>query len=1027
MIADVNGWSGKSRLALSILLLFIICAPGGWPAVSKASAKKYQGAGSPPPAKIMGFDPGVVDIGQPVRMRVSSRLSETYSLLVGDVPVSASIGKDPQWVTFTVPTSVVQVEFIKVTLIDGGQSSSAPLRINPLKILQVDPDVAAPGDRILLTIHPSGLSLVKPEVTFNSVNTSATGIGPTSPSSALQVVSQEKLAAIVPENVPAGAVSLVVVVNGRPSLAYNAFRVRRVFPWYQAFGLALAVAAFIAFVLWWYRRPSVISDRRISTPTRATQTEPTPTGPAPTEPTLNVPSLEVPQELVDACLRGQCVLYAGAGLSARAGLPTWRAFVEGLLKWAEAENLIEPSFSHSLEQALERGGVDRVADNVVNAVTERSALEKLSDYLNQIFGNAMTLPDIHRILPEIKFSAALTTNFDGLIEQTFSGQTPEAPVYVPSDVDGMRSSFSVRQFFVLKLYGTLQRPDSLLVSPAQFLDKIRSDRPFSDFVQQLFHSRTLLFLGSSFAGIEAYLAPLNIRLSAQIRHYAVVAVNDASWQADADSLERRYGIRVLPYVASARHGEVLTFVRELREKIATSKSDTLVDDVAQDTEQAAVVLTNLELHNIGPFERLELSFTRRWTVLLGDNGVGKSSVLRAIAAAVAGDQAGEAGARLLRSGQSEGYIQLTTKTNDRYRARLSLNSLKRPEIISEGASGLGGSLLVLAFPAVRTMASGRTKGPEFRNLTQPPTPDDVLPALEAMPDPRVLGFKQWLTNLDYAKTKSPELARRVDAVMGTLTGALGILLGGMQLNRIEVLEKDVFVHTEDGRLSLDALSQGTISILGWVGVLVQRLAEVSEIANGRGLVLLDEIDAHMHPEWQQAIISRLVEAFPFVQFIVSTHSPFLAVGRRAEEIIRFRRDALTRKVIAERADQDTTDMTVADVLTSYLFGLQTAVGHDLQKDVLRLRDLSLRQDLATNELEDLRRLETKLDAVGVADTQADPLYGRFVEELTKQKAAQIASLPPLSKKAEERQRELTKQIAQRVLRDARSREEKRAQ
>jgi predicted ATPase len=998
-----------------LLLLLLSCA-----SLCSASILKRT-------AKILGFDPSVADIGQSVRMRVSSPPSPGYSLVVDGVPVSSTVERDLQWITFTVPASVQPGESVKVVLIDGELSSVGALGIKPLQILQVDPGVAAAGERILLTIHPAGVSLIKPQLMFNAANslTAANG-APTTSSSTLQAVSGERFSAIVPEEVPAGAVSLTVVVNGRPSLPYNDFRVQKKFPWYPALGITISLIGLLVWLLVRYRRSRVRSDGGTSTTavpttgTMATQATPAgamPIGSAATEPTLTVPALEVPQELVDACLRGQCVLYGGAGLSARAGLPTWRAFVEELLKWAESENLINATFARSLEQALDRG-VDRVADSLVNAVIEQNALDRLSRYLSTIFGNATSLPDVHHILAHINFSAALTTNFDELLERTFAGQNPDVPVYVPSDIDRLRSSFSSRQFFVLKLYGSLDRPESLLVSPAQFLDRIRSDRPFSDFVQQLFHSRTLLFLGSSFAGIEAYLAPLKLRRGAQIRHYAVVAVSDASWQADADLLERRYGIHVLPYVASLRHGELLTFIRELREKVTQSTTDSLVDSTAQDNEQAAVVLTNLELHNVGPFEELELSFTRRWTVLLGDNGVGKSSILRAIAAAVAGDQAGEAGARLLRSGQSEGYIQVTTKGNDRYGARLFLNSLKRPEIVSEGASGLGGSLLVLAFPAVRTMASGPTKGPELRTLTQPPTADDVLPGLVAMPDPRVLGFKQWLTNLDYAKTKNTELAKRVDAVMGALTGALGILLGGMQLNRIEVLENDVFVQTEDGRLSLDALSQGTISILGWVGVLVQRLHEVSETADGRALVLLDEIDAHMHPEWQQAIVARLVEAFPLVQFIVSTHSPFLAVGRLADEIVRFRRDPFTRKVVAERADQDTTDMTVADVLTSYLFGLQTAAGTDLQRDILRMRELSMKQDLTTEELDDLGRLQTKLDAVGVAATQADPLYGRFVEELTKQRAARIASLPPLSKKAEERQRELTKRIAQQVLSDA---------
>jgi hypothetical protein len=237
---------------------------------------------------------------------------------------------------------------------------------------------------------------------------------------------------------------------------------------------------------------------------------------------------------------------------------------------------------------------------------------------------------------------------------------------------------------------------------------------------------------------------------------------------------------------------------------------------------------------------------------------------------------------------------------------------------------------------------------------------------------------------------------------------------------LRVVDKDVLVDTDDGILSLDKLSQGTLSLLGWIGVLIQRLHEASASGQQRAIVLLDEIDAHMHPEWQQLIIARLVDAFPLVQFIVSTHSPFLAVGRRADEIVRFRRDPKTRQVRVELADRDTKDMTVGDVLTSYLFGLQAQVDLGLQEDVLRLRELSLKPNLDRSEREEIAKLDKKLGPVGIAATHADPLYGQFLAELSRLRSNALDSLPPMSKEAAERQQQLTQKLAAKVFAESRS-------
>src|SRR5205823_5281030 len=84
--------------------------------------------------------------------------------------------------------------------------------------------------------------------------------------------------------------------------------------------------------------------------------------------------------LIQACLQGDCVLYAGAGLSAQGGHPTWQPFVEDLLTWSREERVppIDAAFAESLRAALQRGQVDPVADSLVSAIGREQVLERLT-------------------------------------------------------------------------------------------------------------------------------------------------------------------------------------------------------------------------------------------------------------------------------------------------------------------------------------------------------------------------------------------------------------------------------------------------------------------------------------------------------------------------------------------------------------------------------------------------------------------------------------------------------------------------
>lgn len=86
-------------------------------------------------------------------------------------------------------------------------------------------------------------------------------------------------------------------------------------------------------------------------------------------------------------------------------------------------------------------------------------------------------------------------------------------------------------------------------------------------------------------------------------------------------------------------------------------------------------------------------------------------------------------------------------------------------------------------------------------------------------------------------------------------------------------------HKNVGSLSMWQLSEGIRSVLGMVMDMAYRCCILNShlgknaVKETEGIVLIDEVDMHLHPEWQQTILADLQEAFPKIQFIVTTHSP----------------------------------------------------------------------------------------------------------------------------------------------------------
>lgn len=689
------------------------------------------------------------------------------------------------------------------------------------------------------------------------------------------------------------------------------------------------------------------------------------------------PLPQIPVELVKACVDNECVLYAGSGLSAQAGFKTWIPFLGGLLDWAEQAALIDHSFALSLEEAMAAGDYNSVSDSLVRAVSNDK--EALSNYLRSVFyRSSIDLPRAHKSLRQIPFAAVLTTNFDDLLEETFNKSSEQ--VFTPYDADRLLSELSTKSFFLLKLYGKIEAPDTLLLSPAQYLQASQENVLFSQFMENLFFSRTILFVSASLEGISDYLSAIKFRgTNSPRRHYCLVAVEGTGWRVKADNLQARYNIQVLPYTASEDFPEVAQFIENLTIEIAASR---------QANERVAVpefpntYLKRVHLENIGPFENQSFDLTPGWNILFGDNGVGKSNFLKAIAVGLCGENAKAYADRLIKTKTASGTdnasgtitIEAVTETNGEQKSKTFLMKLFRSDIGGVISAHPPRPLesegwLALGFPPMRII-SWRREDTDKPSATDRPTPQDLLPLIAGESDPRLDNLKTWLIELDNqinrdfkeGITDSPSLKLRRDffEVIAALTPNVEIDFASVKDNG-----KTVFVKTADGDVPIEAVSQGTSSLMGWVGVLLRRLYDLygktEKPREQHALVLIDEIDAHMHPEWQRQLIPKIRELFPNLQVIATTHSPLLVPSLKPEEIVRLRREPNKPGIVVEVPQYDFQNYRANQVLTSPLFGVESSLSPAMAALTARYTELMAKEQKTEEEKAELQRIAFQLN------------------------------------------------------------------
>jgi len=368
----------------------------------------------------------------------------------------------------------------------------------------------------------------------------------------------------------------------------------------------------------------------------------------------------------------------------------------------------------------------------------------------------------------------------------------------------------------------------------------------------------------------------------------------------------------------------------------------------------------LKVQNLRRLKNLSLNFTqsdgspRMWTVLIGENGTGKTSILQAISLAAAGslrvnDLAGSAFAHLVGRRQKtelkiEAEFGFTPSSRSNPKAH-PLHDRKSDDftLVSEVtlrhketsilAKARYGYQQDFPLPENNPLDNARSKElanwfvigygvqrvlPEAGRI-----PDLVRPSVDRMKplfdSAYPLTSTSFLSHFGQRQKKSLAYSKILKrAIINTdilpedidnleMRGQGGVSKAADLLERNRFHQK---MGTDIVQVPAVALAHGYQSTIAWIADLVGHILLEADNADKspedfEGLVLIDEIDLYLHPKWQARLIPALRNTFPKLQFIATTHSPVALATLAPDEIIRVQADPQTGDVRQITPDAET--------------------------------------------------------------------------------------------------------------------------
>lgn len=163
------------------------------------------------------------------------------------------------------------------------------------------------------------------------------------------------------------------------------------------------------------------------------------------------------------------------------------------------------------------------------------------------------------------------------------------------------------------------------------------------------------------------------------------------------------------------------------------------------------------------------------------------------------------------------------------------------------------------------------------------------------------------------------------------------------------------IVTDGKEFKFTELSDGFAAVLDIIVDLILKMQDKNELTRAyerEGIVLVDEIETHLHLELQKVIMPLLIEIFPNIQFIVTTHSPFVLSSLS---------NAVAFDLEHQQVIEDLTEYSYESLAEGY-FGVKTASSY-IEMQLNRLKELLEKETLSSSEKSELKHLNSDFEEV----------------------------------------------------------------
>ena len=317
-------------------------------------------------------------------------------------------------------------------------------------------------------------------------------------------------------------------------------------------------------------------------------------------------------------------------------------------------------------------------------------------------------------------------------------------------------------------------------------------------------------------------------------------------------------------------------------------------------------ITHLHVQNTGVFERLDITFNKGFNFIVGPNGCGKTTILKCIALCLDPQAASTFrygdnsavwfnavyGSVKFRVGLDEGWVS----NNNVYRGakygywsvpplEAGVTSINSIDLERENIN-----ITPLFLGAYRRIEYKKIDGMHREQLISSQRKNYHSTGIKNIEGGSLPNVKQWMINHYFEIDKDWALVyrRNWEWIISNLSN-LGPTNCNLHFKHIQRdLEPMFTVHGID--CYLEEVSAGFQAVLSLVFAIVEWIEatndeEHSYIPEATGTVVIDELDVHLHPEWQLTIRQALATLFPKLQFIITTHSPHLISTAEEGELI----------------------------------------------------------------------------------------------------------------------------------------------